>query len=307
MNGVLYRLGRSATALVSRISIGLVGCALVGGSLVGCTADTAACEVGEPEGATSHIVRTLAFTVPNEDGTVPGTNLDGRVSDRSDAETCRVKDFVSPNGTEGVDNQFSILWQAVRGLVDDSVDGLLQNTINEGRILLLITLEGVDDVENDPCVTLRLREASGVPVIGTDGAILDGQTFDLKTDGHEAVTTASIVDGVLRTDPFDATIPISVLRVLFNLRAHDMIIEADVAADGTLTGTLSAAIEVAQIAEEGANIGTMDAAAARFADALPLLLERNADLARNPETGKCEHLSASLQFEAKRAFLFEQP
>jgi hypothetical protein len=86
------------------------------------------------------------------EGRVAGMNLDGRISDVTDGASCHQVDFVGVDGEEGVDNQLA----ATLGVGLESDPYLIET----GPVPLV--LGGVDDRQNDRCITFRLGD--GAPV-----------------------------------------------------------------------------------------------------------------------------------------------
>lgn len=128
-----------------------------------------------------------------------GMNLDGRI----DAD-----DLLSPEGVEGIDNNVYRAVGCISGYRSggavwqfDSSD-LLQNGSNR----FVIELTGVDDLRNDDDVTVTTYR--GLDILNRDstGALSAGgmQRVDMRF-GQPFIhqLQASIVDGVLTTDPVD--------------------------------------------------------------------------------------------------------
>lgn len=93
------------------------------------------CDTGE---TLAFEIYLTAYAREDDEGRVPGMNLDGRVSDVTDEEGCHQVDFVGPDGEEGVDNQFgSIAWEL------ESDPYLIETG------LIRTTLEGIADLDRD--------------------------------------------------------------------------------------------------------------------------------------------------------------
>src|SRR5689334_15498019 len=98
------------------------------------------CGAGAPH---AFVISTLGFTrVDPMKGTAPGFDVDGVVSDGTDAASCNKKDFTGPNGEKGIDNQLAALIPDVEKVLGNAVDGLLQGAINNGDLLILMNVEG---------------------------------------------------------------------------------------------------------------------------------------------------------------------
>ena len=57
----------------------------------------------------TNILRAYTMTQPDENGHVVGFDLDDTITQEGDEAYCREGDFVSPDGREGIDNQFADL------------------------------------------------------------------------------------------------------------------------------------------------------------------------------------------------------
>jgi len=245
-------------------------------------------------------VDTLSFTEEGPSGVAPGFNLDG-----STATTCNNSDFMSPDGESGIDNQVAILTPLFDVVGAGTVSELVQRSIEEGGLLIMWELNGVDDLTNDPEVDITLRIGTGRPLLGTDGLLLSGQTY-YQNPEYEPVTVVNgrIEGGVLKAGPFNALLPIVVFGVLYTLNLTDALMEAELTYDGgAVNGVLGTAIpmsdlwDIMAIAEQETG-GIEDIANA--------LLTGIADLDRDGD-GECEHMSATMAFTTVSAFLADGP
>lgn len=286
----------AAAAVLAGTSVAL------GASAGGCVAEaTPMCTTAPGQHDSVILFRGITFT--REDmGVSDGFDLDGRVSDRGDAQTCRKADFTSSDGRMGIDNQISqllpIIEEQTGGL---RLDDVLQTAIDNGQLLIAIELLGVDDPMNDPCVTVRLRPVAGTPLLGTDGRVLPGQTFDLEPEGEvTTVEGATLTDGVLELGPAPVALPVQILDARFTLHVEDSRIRLVRADDGTWQGVLGGGISVDEMimVAQGLTIPS------DLMGAVMLVLRTYADLARDAE-GDCQAISATLAVDGVTAFLYE--
>lgn len=262
------------------------------------TEDAGLCASGECEPVVV-VARGIAFATEQADGVSMGFDLDGRISDGTDFESCRQEDYVSPDGEPGIDNQFSILWKAITNVIDDAVDGLLRGAINDGSLLFIIELTGVDDRLNDDCVDLRILQGAGKPDIGTDGYITSGQTFDIASDSPQSYfPCATLRDGVLEAGPFDGEVPVSVLDFNFTMRVYNALVRATLHEDGSMTAMIGTALEAEQIIEIG------ESADFRLVGLVSTLVRNRADLDPD-EFGECQKMSGTLLLDGVSAFMYE--
>lgn len=273
--------------------------ALLGGA--GCGDDPVAapgaCAYGETRAA---VITGLAFTRQEPEGVAPGFDLDGRVSADSDSRSCGKPDFVSPDGVPGIDNQLALLVPDVEMLVGNAVDGLVQGAINDGQLVILFEMMGVDDFADDPCVNLRVEVGvKDPPSLGTDGVIEAWQTYDVDPATEVSRAEAARIDGgVLTAGPFELAVPIAIFDVAFTLHFHRAFFRFAIAEDGTMSGHLGGGLDPDEIvAGVGQGAGLQD-----IVPAMGVVMRASADLAQNDE-GKCEQISAAFAFTATPGFL----
>ncbi len=250
-----------------------------------------------------YVFDTIGFTRLDKDGRAPGFDLDNKVSDGSDDSTCDQSDFLAPDGTPGIDNQFATLVPLIEATGISAVEKLLQASIESGGILLLFELDGLDDLVNDPDVHLRVRAAFGAPLLGTDGKLLTDQTFHVSPrDPHVDAGKAVVKDGWLESTPFDLDLPVQVFGKDYTLEARGTHVRFHIVDSERIDqGILGAGITISSvlaIAKKGAE---------DQGDILPIvtsLVSGKGDLAKNATTGECDQMSAALQFTGVAAFFF---
>ncbi len=259
-------------------------------------------EVQDPVWPRLSAVDKMEFTRQKPIGVAPGFNVDGKVSAKGDAQTCGKADLEAPDGEQGIDNEFAKLVPVVEASGIGALEGLIQSTINDGGIMLMLQIDGLDDPADDPEVTLRMRAGKGVPLLGTDGLLLASQTFALHPDSPETTAKAKVVGGVVHSEPFDILLPLVVFGVKYKLDVRNTRVRARLTLDGGLKdGLFGGGITMASIldiAQKGA------ADQKNLVELVMGVLGDAGDLARDAE-GKCQQLSAALAFSAVNAYLFE--
>lgn len=263
--------------------------------------------VTQPDPYTSRtfVFDTVVLTRRDASGRVPGFDVDGKTSGEDDAETCNKADATAPDGTPGIDNQFATLVPLIELAGLGALEGLVQSSIDNGSILLLLDLADVQDWQNDPSVKVTLRAAAGAPLLGTDGLLLPGQTFSLSKRSPELVIPGGrIENGVFRTGTFDGALPISVFGVDYSLDMRNAQVQASVLGpDRMENGLVGGGITLQSIEVLAAQ------AAMGEADLDELILSLVAgvgDLAKDA-TGQCTQVSAALGFTAVSAYLYPGP
>ena len=248
------------------------------------------------------VVSKMTFT-RRVDGVSKGFDLDNHVSDTNDAEGCFQEDLVDPNGKPGIDSTFSAFLPVLEASEGAALEGLLQDAIDAGRVLVLFELEDVDDAANDTCVNLDVLGGVGTPRLGTDGTLLSGQTFDVDTSLPESRADGlALTDGVLEAQGLELTIPIQIFEISFGLALHDVAVHIELDALGNATGYLGGGFAVEQIIEILEPRDDID-----IKDLAIDLLRTSADLNPDATTGACPDLSVVLEFEATSAFVYEAP
>lgn len=275
------------------------------------TADATALETTEPEskGVPPILVAidTLAFTTqdPDDDGVAPGFDLDGIVSADGDPESCGHGDFTSPDGRAGIDNQLATLVPLFELVGIGAAEGLIQGAIEDGGLLLLLQIDGVDDRVDDPEVTVTVRAGTGVPLLGTDGKLLSGQTFELHPETPDSVAeVGSIEGGILRAGPFEATLPILVFGMKYELTIRGARLQAELTEHGGLTnGLFGGGVKLDDLYEVGKIAAADDAS---VLPAIQAVFSGAGDLDRG-EDDSCQQISTALALTAVSAFLFSPP
>lgn len=248
------------------------------------------------------VLDTIKFARQKPPGTVLGWDLDGKVSGEDDKATCGKKDYVSPDGVVGIDNQFSLLVPLIEASGIAAFESLLQASVESGGVLLMVELVGLDSLTDDPDVTVRIRAGQGIPLLGTDGKVLTGQTFHLnKRDPATVCGKGKLTGGTIDVGPFDIDLPLQVFgkdytlemrggRVRFHV-VDDQRIDAGLVGGGI---TLSSIAKIAKTAAE--DQGNID-------DIVESLTSSMGDLAQDG-TGTCTQMSAALTFTGVSAFFY---
>ncbi|MGB0589387.1 MAG: hypothetical protein ACPGU1_06895 [Myxococcota bacterium] len=210
--------------------------------------------------------------------------------------SCGHGDFISPQGSEGVDNQMAMVWTLAANLVGEAIVALLQDGINEGRMLVMLELGDVDDLVNDDNITVTLFRSTDVPIVNVAGFLLPDQTY--QTDPTFPVVTfegASIVDGHVKAGPFDLSFPIQAFNADFLVGLEDGYVEFDIDAQGRFSGHLGGVMDVHDVMEN-----MLQTNAAQEAELIYPIVEDLADINRTKDG--CSHLSAALRFEGVTGF-----
>ncbi|NCG20504.1 MAG: hypothetical protein GWP91_15965 [Rhodobacterales bacterium] len=249
--------------------------------------------------ARSFVINELFFGRIDEPGVGPGFDLDGLVSEAGDGDGCNKPDLTTASGTPGVDSAFAGLVPILEATEAAAVEGLIHDAIRLGDLLLLFEISGLDSEESDECVQVDVVRASGDPLLGTDGNLLDYQTFARHAEiPPGVVATAYVEDGVLWGSDLDMAFELQVLDEYLDFHLERGQIRLEFAEDGSAFGEFAGVVSVAQILAEFDldDIGVADL----IATAVPVA----ADI-YNPDTNTCDWISITFRFEAVPSFIME--
>lgn len=283
---------RAILPVFSAISLFLGGCS-------GGEPESIAPACGDGEVKTA-IVSSLGFTRLADDGSAPGFDIDGQVSDGSDAESCFKADLVDAEGRKGVDNQLAVLLPDIEAILGDAVDGLIQGAIQNGDLMILLSLDGAGDMRESKCVDTTFEIGQGTPTIGTDGVIEAYQTFELKPDTEVSeAPSGRIAKSTMEAGPFELALPIAIFDVSFVLHIHQAQMRFAIDEEGKYTGYIGGGVVIQELldgVQEGAGVD-------KYIPVMNLVLGGAADLGRDEAENKCKQVSAALSFEAVPAFV----
>ena len=248
------------------------------------------------EDAHTTIIRQILFLQEETPGVVSGFNLDGRVSAEGDEETCGHSDLEDPEGRSGIDNQFATLFRILSAIVEDTPQVAIQGAINEGRVLMMVELLGVDSLINDDDVTVRVFRASGRPLVGNQGLIAPYQTFYRDYDfPMSEVRGVHIKNGSLQAGPVDFEVPMDVLDANFPMTVLNGQIRMTFEEDGSFSGLIGGSVNIDQVLDEFAIVvsGNED-------DLARPIFKANADMGY--QDGECQEISLAFEVNGHIAY-----
>lgn len=280
-------------------------------ALAGCTVESETIKEEPKPGVTQAGVLTFATfarVIDDAANIAEGMNIDGIDSSMGDVETCGMLDYTSPDGEKGIDNQFGGLMPTIEKFVgSENIGQLLATAIANGQLLVLLAVDDVDDVKDDPEVTVRIAAGTGIPLLDASGKFITYQTFGVDRDrAPVSKLKGRIKDGVVEFGPGDAILPVRVLDALFNLELHGALGRIQLAPDEqgggvAMNGMVAGGIEVSAFKDIVKQLNIQDDVMGA-ASLIGLL----ADLAPDPETGVCTQVSAALRMETTPAFILDE-
>jgi hypothetical protein len=265
--------------------------------LLACAKEEAPAAACELDGADVLVVRVIRFAIADDAGVSLGFDLD-----RDTSDACDIEDYTSPTGTPGIDNAFSRLaptLDATEAKVE-TIEGLIQAAVDSGELLIAIEVGGLDG-DDDDCVATRVGQASGDVMLGTDGLLLDGQTFERD----EAAPSSTLEPGVATAGAIEARglsidLPVQILNASLSLPLRDGALHLEPAVGDTRAGWLAGGVRADYLLE----VSQTENVDPTVAELLGAVLQANADL--DDEYGEaCASVSITLEFEAVGAYFYE--
>lgn len=246
------------------------------------------------------LARALSFA-SQTDGVSEGFDLDGAVTASGDATGCGIPDFASPDGRPGIDNAFASLLPIITATGGQALPDLVQNAVQSGELLLLFAVSPPDA---DGCIPIEIARGGSAPMIGTNGLILPGQTFevDRAQPSAQVLCAKRQEDGSVQGSGLTLRLPLHVFDETIDFSVTEgsvSLVEND---DGTWHGVVSGGVSVAELS---ANVQGFDAVPSALIGAIEAALVQVADLKPDP-LGSCQFMSATIVFEGVPAFLFPE-
>lgn len=258
------------------------------------------CEGDDPSDGATVVMVIDTLTFGRREGEIaPGFDLDDRVSDSADAGGCYKPDLTSPEGVPGIDSAFSSLVPALEATEAIAVEGLVEDSIKSGELLITVEITDVDDELNDACVGLTIGQALGPAPLGTDGELEAWWTWEWDTASPSAtISGAQMVNGRIDAGKFDISIPLQVLDASIDLPIRGTEVRIDRVEEGRGVGFVAGGLDLVDLTELAMSVGS------DVGPVVASLASAGADLLPD-SSGACQQLSIVLEYEATPGFLFE--
>lgn len=267
--------------------------------LLGCTDPVAEDSCGHEDHRASWVVTKMDFARRDDAGLGLGFDLDGHTTSAGDSDGCGIADITSPDGQTGVDSAFSGILPTLEATQAVAVSGLIEDSIRSGELLIMPELSRVDDEHDDDCVDFGLWRGEGVPMIGTDGQLLDAQTFERADLDPGLVESVELVDGTFVAAPFEYTLPVQILDVFVTFHMNQTHLQMELADDGTMHGYFGGAVpltdfDVITDLEDIGDVGEL------LEGLLPFAADMDLD-----DDGTCDAMTIVFEVEGTEAFFYE--
>lgn len=236
-----------------------------------------------------------------------GMNLDGLLESGTTPKTCNHKNFTSPGGEPGIDNQMYRLlgctfgWRD-SGYVETNANGEL---IDTSQGIILIEVSEVDDRRNDDDVTVRMFRANDIFPKDAQGNVLPYASYRVHDiPGYGNAAKGRIVNGVLSTDPIEAFLPYYGNLAHSEIHLRDMRMELDLeASEDRAKGIIAGYRDVENFWSYFRKGGYLAVTGQFSCPAMYVAAHELADGYPDPETGECTALSSSYTIETIPAFI----
>lgn len=254
------------------------------------------------------IVPDPGFFAPQAD-VVRGFDLDGDDgTGPAPAHTRKHRNFTSPDGRKGIDNQLFVVQGCIEGWRRKGFLPMIGNELRRaGGLSILIEISGIDDERNDNDVAVTIYYSSDpLRRDGTSKIVLPDYTYRVSAATELSQDYARfkgrIVNGVVTTEAIDkvtmhegpaSTWPLFKPRMRLELKG-----------DGTMTGTLGGYRDWRQFLEMAFFQSSDYENTIGFqAPAMYFATRRAADGLRDPVTGDFNGISAAYEMEGIPAFI----
>ncbi|MFA7601577.1 MAG: hypothetical protein WCY29_01095 [Novosphingobium sp.] len=253
------------------------------------------------------IVADPGHVAPQAD-VVPGFDLDGDDgSGPPPPGTRKHRNFTSPDGRGGIDNQLFTVEGCVEGF---RRKGFLPMIFNEGRAAgrptALIEISGIDDERNDDDVTVTFYYSTDPLRRSPAKVVLADYTYRITGEPEYtqdfARFSGRIVDGILTTSPIDRLHMHEVTGIETTFLKPRLRLE--MLADGTLKGLIGGYLDWRQrVVWQTFRAADYENTIGFQSPAIYNAMKRAADGIQDPATGEFTGISAAFEIEGVSGFL----
>lgn len=236
-----------------------------------------------------------------------GLNLDGtKAAGALAANSCAHEEFLSPTGEPGIDNQW---WRLMGCTKYYRPGGDIQRNVaavmGSGEVTVALEIVGVDDLANDPDVSIGIYSSTDAAPTDASGRILSGGSVLPHADRRfHAQTKGHIENGVLTSDPVDLHLQFKAMIIDTEWWLRAARVRLELGKDGSAQGLLAGYFDVETFYEyiRQSNM-SVSILGGYTCPSLYLTAQRLADGFPDPATGRCTALSAAYRIEAVPGFV----
>lgn len=285
-------------------------------------------EILSPDFNHQEMYRQFAIRGPNRENIMDNPTLEkdpgmilvtGKVAEGFDLDdNPRTGGFVSPEGHQGVDNQFYRVAGCIAGLRGPPRTAMWQKQQNDGMhdgiFTIVLVLSGAQDSRNDDDATLGIYVARDPMVKDANGGMARDYSYRIDPDPkYQSVVKVRIKDGVIESqapselhmrDFSNHTAPFELVLYKAKMRFEEK-------PDGSLSGMIGGYRNWLEFYHtqngNGKNGGVLGSIRENLwhmsMPAFYYALQRNADAMPDPKTGRNTAISAAYRIDAIPAFV----
>ncbi len=172
------------------------------------------------------------------------------------------------------------------------------------ELLILLEVSGGEGAP-ESCSGFRVLRADDLPLIGTDGRVLPGQTLKLEAGQRELPVMPATMEGgqtIARDFAFELPIQVFDANLYFEFDTSAVRIDpTEDPQDPVLRGVIGGGAAWQPVVEQLEQTGV----ATEVKELLRTVVAQIADLSPD-ETGACQSMSAAFTFEAVEAFVYDE-
>lgn len=249
------------------------------------------CFIGCRALCTEEIQRYLMYDfryVRAQEQTSNGFDLDFITSDEHEPMGCFHKDFVHPDGTSGIDNNFAHIIEDLQATEAEDIEYSFDEAVRDGILLFIMEIKGQEE-----CTEMRFVHGQGEPFLSAQGDPLDGQSFFVDEEYTSWMPTEYENDTYTMSG-IDITLRSEIMSIPITLPLHDGAIQiSSEKTNGILGGGL--ALMDALILTSFDMVGMTEQLQYRLGSHLDL----------NPDHhGNCQSISTHMSFSTIPAHLY---
>lgn len=254
----------------------------------------------------SHLIifQKLNFTKLIKKNVTPNFNINNLISKTNTPKNYNHTNLTTPNNTPKIDNQLTNLIPLLKLANLNTFENLLQNTIKNNNILIILQINNINDFLNNNKITIILRTKHNIPLLNTDKLILSNQTFNLNKESPNNLTKNSYIENnILHTNPFETRLPLIIFNMKYKITFHNTQIQTKLTNNNNLINKL---IKNKITLENLYSINKITTTNnTNVLENIKLIINKTNNLEPN-ETNKCQQISNTFAFNTISTFFFKK-